>query len=258
MPLKLVPVVKTPFTKDQFVEMTVFAWYNLWKTIPKKQSIGIFLAQTMIETGGKSVYGNNVGNRKVPSSTPTDRDVLYHMLPNTWEIIKNKKIYFQPPDRQTWFLSHASLQEGVEEHLKFIKSGRYSNAWQYVLSGDVKGYATALKARGYYTAPVEDYIKGMALFYSPYMKTDSYERAIAKLQTFMLNPAPPTNLPVPPPPVEEKPVDDPLDDMRDVVNIDPVKEVHKYVQDHKKLAQPWYQSIIDAFTAVFNSFTKKK
>lgn len=254
MPLKLVEVKKTPLTKEDFVEATVFAWYSLWKEIPNKQSVGIFLAQTWIETAGRALYGYNVGNSKVPNKIPEDKDIYYHMLPNTWEIINGKKTFFNPPHRQTWFQAFTSLQEGIQHHLNFIKNGRYANAWAAVKIGNVKEYATQLKNKGYYTAPVEDYIKGMNLFYSPYMKSKMYENSVRRLNEAILAASQPK-----PHPQEEgksEPIEVATDPVLDTPD-DLVKDVKQYIQVSKKKHTNWWDGIAQAVSKVFASFTKK-
>jgi len=256
MPLKLVELKKTPLPKEALVEAILFAWYDLWKEIPQKQSVGIFYSQTMIETGGKSLYGNNISNVKVPNKISEDKEVLYHMLPNTWEILNGKKVIFQPPDRQTWFLSFRTLKDGIQHHLNFVKSGRYSNAWAAVKSGNVKEYATQLKARGYYTAPLADYIKGMNLFYSPYMKSKMYETALAKLKSQISSPVV-EDVPAKEEVKEEASPKPEISDLEENVQENMVKDTKEYIHTSKKLAGNWYDPFVKVFSGLFSAFNKK-
>ncbi len=251
MPLKLVSKIKTTITKEQLVEGFVFGWYEAFGTIPSKQAVGVLYSQNGIESGlTKSMWNYNVDNAKIPTKIPRDEEIEYFSLPGTWEIINGKKIVFPEGHIQTFFRSFPTLQEGMKFHLKFLKNGRYAASWTAIEKGSVSEFATILKARGYYTASASDYIKGMNLFYSPYMKSNMYENAIMKLQIS-------TSTPVSEPEPTLDP-DDPLRDMKEGADIDVVKETHQYVQVHKKLHQPWYQPLADAVGKLFSSFQKKK
>jgi flagellar protein FlgJ len=54
------------------------------------------------------------------------------------------------------FRAYATPAEGARDYLALLRT-RYGGAMGAAERGDVDGFATALKQRGYYTAPVSDY-----------------------------------------------------------------------------------------------------
>ncbi len=62
------------------------------------------------------------------------------------------------------FRSYVSPSEGATGMVFLIKS-RYPVAWGLLDSDDPAAYAAALKARGYYTAPLPTYTSGLATRY---------------------------------------------------------------------------------------------
>ncbi len=62
------------------------------------------------------------------------------------------------------FRAYATPAEGASDYLALLKR-RFGGAMAAAEHGDVQGFATALKERGYYTAPVADYanaLRGLA------------------------------------------------------------------------------------------------
>jgi hypothetical protein len=188
MPATLVPATRTTYTPSQLVNGLVEGWFKLFKTIPKKESIGVLFAQNAIETGlSKSMWNNNIGNIKYISNPTDPPTVKYCMLSNIWEIVNGKRVVFQPPHPATWFRAFDTLADGVEYHLNFLKNKRYKVAWSAVESGSVKDFAHLLKVQGYYTAPEADYVKGMNYYFNSYMKSKDYESAIKSLQLYSVS-----------------------------------------------------------------------
>jgi hypothetical protein len=188
MPATLVPATRTTYTPSQLVNGLVEGWFKLFKTIPKKESIGVLFAQNAIETGlSKSMWNNNIGNIKYISNPTDPPTVKYCMLSNVWEIVNGKRVVFQPPHPATWFRAFDTLADGVEHHLNFLKSKRYKVAWSAVESGSVKDFAHLLKVQGYYTAPEADYVKGMNYYFNSYIKSKDYESAIKSLQLYLVS-----------------------------------------------------------------------
>lgn len=189
MTATLVTTTKTAYTVPQMIEGFVKGWFNQFKEIPKKQSVGVIWAQNAIETGSTTaMWNNNIGNVKYsPSKNPeNDKDVKYMMLHNVWEIINGKKIIFQPPDPATWFRAFDTLEEGVGFHLNFLKTKRYKNAWVAVENGNPEQFAHLLKVAKYYTAPEEDYAKGMRFHFNKFMKDQTFEKILPQLQEQLL------------------------------------------------------------------------
>jgi len=173
----LVESQRIQVTKEQYTEALIKAWFLMFEEYPKKSQIAVIFAQTMIETGLKAFWNNNVGNVKyAPSKDPNDDiDKKYHMLKGTWEIINGKKVIFDPPHPATWFRSFDTLAEGIEDHFKFLAGKRWKLAWSAVIEGNPTDFARKLKMQGYYTAPVEDYTKGVVLYFNQFMSSPMFD-----------------------------------------------------------------------------------
>ena len=176
-----VPPIRTTYTKQQLVDAICSAWFKLYGSYPSNRCVGLLYAQTAIETGlTTSMWNNNFGNIKVPSNPPPDTE--YMMLDNVFEFISGKKVYFQPPHRQTWFLSFPTLSDGIAHHLTFLKNNRYKSAWSAIESGDIASFASILKSKGYYTAALSDYLAGLKLYLNLFLTSKMYDTAMTNLQ----------------------------------------------------------------------------
>lgn len=177
MPAKLVPTVKTTFTKKDFVKALIIAWKNIYQSPPTKEQIGVIFAQWSIETGqGEFCWNNNIGNVKyIPSKNPENDDIEYMMLKNTWEIINGKKVIFQPPDPQTWFRSFSTLADGVTYHLNLLRSKKYSKVWVAVEEGDPDKFAHLLREAKYYTAPEPLYVRNMHIYFDKFVDNTMFD-----------------------------------------------------------------------------------
>lgn len=190
MSATLVPTTRTSYTVPQMIEAFIRAWYHEFNEMPKKEAIGVIWSQTAIETGATtSMWNNNIGNVKYsPNKDPNaDTGVKYMMLANVWEIIKGKKIIFQPPDPATWFRAFDTLEEGIRFQLNFLKNKRYKSSWKAVEAGDPVQFAHLLKVAKYYTAPEDEYAKGMRFHFNKFMKDKTFETIVEKLNQEMSN-----------------------------------------------------------------------
>jgi len=71
--------------------------------------------------------------------------------------------YDVPPGHpQTRFRAYANRFDGTFEYVEFVKTGRYAQAWQYLLAGNATAYVHELRARGYFTANESQYLAGVA------------------------------------------------------------------------------------------------
>jgi hypothetical protein len=174
-----VPVVRTTYSMKDFAKACILAWKRVVGVFPKKEAAGIIWAQHALETGnGGFCWNNNIGNLKCTKEQAA-AGVPYMMLAGTWEMIDGKKVVFQPPHPSTWFRAFASLDEGMSAHLDLLKNKRYATAWPSVESGEPAAFAAALRARGYYTASVEDYTRLMKVGFAQWMQRTAFEDAQA-------------------------------------------------------------------------------
>lgn len=226
MPAKLVPTVRTTYTRSQMIKAFVQAWKELYGVVPKKESIGVIWAQNALETGlTKAMWNNNVGNVKYIANNNDTESIQYCMLANVWEIVNGKKVTFQPPSPATWFRSFEDLKKGVVYHFNFLKNNRYKDSWKAIEKGDPALFAHLLKLKGYYTAPESDYVKAMKYYYNQYMASRDWENALVGIDLTVPVVLPPTPTPAPveptpvvpePPPIVELPKDHkPIDTIPD-------------------------------------------
>lgn len=181
--LVLVPTVKTPIAVPDFTKAFIEAWFNIYGNYPTKQSTAVLYGQWGVETGPKDFcWGNNIGNSKAVDDKNPNTRIKYQMLANTWEIIGGKKYIFQPPSPVTWFRAFDTLSEGMEHHLALLRNKRYKIAWAAVEKGDPVLFAQLLKQQGYYTAPVEDYVRLISYHYNKFMKMTTYETVLKQIQ----------------------------------------------------------------------------
>jgi hypothetical protein len=179
--VSVVPVVRTTYSMKDFAKACILAWKRLTGLFPKKEVVGIIWAQHALETGnGGFCWNHNIGNLKC-TETQASAGVPYMMLAGTWEMINGHKVIFQPPHPATWFRAFASLDEGMTAHLDLLKNRRYATCWPAVESGEPAAFAAALRARGYYTASVEDYTRLMKVGHLRWMREHAFEDAQAEV-----------------------------------------------------------------------------
>jgi hypothetical protein len=179
--LQQVKTEKTFYTQLEFCAALIEAWKELTGHIPSRNAVGVIWAQHGIETGnGSFCFCNNLANVKavdIPGQT-----IQYCALNNVWEIIGGKKFVLKPTDPGSWFRAFPTLLDGMRFQLDLLKNRRYASSWSSVEAGDVVAFATALKNRGYYTAPLSDYIAGMNRFFNPFVKSNTYDHALAMVE----------------------------------------------------------------------------
>ncbi len=175
-----VPVRRTTFTLKDYSRAAMRAWKSLCGNWPSKAAVGCLWAQYALETGrGAFCWGNNIGNVKYTAGHD------YQMLNGTWEIVNGKRVVFTPPHRATWFNAYDSLDDAMMEHLRLLKQGRYASSWPAIEAGLPGEFAVALKQRGYYTAPVEDYARGLRAHHQDFMNSWAFEDATRDLEALL-------------------------------------------------------------------------
>jgi hypothetical protein len=122
-------------------------------------------AQSYLESGrGQSMYNWNFGGIKGDSAPGTAGVV--RLL--THEVIDGEEKTYRLP-----FRAYLSILDGATDHVRVLLRG-YSSALACAARGDCQGYAEALKARGYFTSPVENWTDENGKFhygYAPLMKS---------------------------------------------------------------------------------------
>lgn len=157
-------LVETKRTKPSIAEFCA----ALRKAAPSlsRAASGILWAQFAAETGrGQYCWNNNLGNVKYSGTGD------YVALHGVWEIIGGKRIELPPTHPGSWFRAYATLDEGMREHIAFLRGKRYAAVWPAVEIGDPRQFAATLKAKGYYTAPLADYTRNMVSLHAEFLRT---------------------------------------------------------------------------------------
>lgn len=198
---QLIPTTQTTPTPTQFARAAMNAEIGI-----SKEAVAVLWSQFACETAsGRYCWNWNLGNVKHVNGDGYD----YVALKGVWEgvtpdqaqklIATGKWVADSNPDHAkavgpgkvsivasstnpaAWFRAFSSLDEGMEEHVKFLIN-RYPKAWEAVLAGDPAAFSKALKARGYYTASESAYTSALLVHFKAFMGQTSYEGAIAGLK----------------------------------------------------------------------------
>lgn len=150
---------------------------NLLGDEPRRDALALALGKCALETGHwVSMHHFNLGNVKAGEKYEGN----YCTFPLN-EVLNGKVVWFSPRGRldrkggtvaaeryedppghpQTRMRAYANLTEGTEAYVSFVAGGRYAAAWTKLLQGDAVAYVTELRARGYFTAPLQDYVKAV-------------------------------------------------------------------------------------------------
>jgi len=172
-----VPVLRTVATRKDYAHAAIAAWKAIHDGAePTKEAVGVLYAQWMVETGGKYFWCWNIGNVKVTQGQ-VDAGVDWYDLPGTWEIINGIRVVLPEGHPGRRFRAYASLDDGMAEHLAFLRNKRYAPSWPFVVAGDPDGFARALKRQGYYTAGADDYARIMVAAHGQWMASTAFEDA---------------------------------------------------------------------------------
>jgi hypothetical protein len=174
------PVIRTPISMKDFAKALIRTLRS-GGVEPTKEAAGVFWAQYALETGaGGFCWNHNLFNHKVTQAM-VNSGVPYMQLANTWEIIDGKRVTFQPPHPATWFRAFASFEASMSHHITAIKTGRYASSWPAVLAGDPELYAAKIREKGYYTAPLADYVRLIRAKFNAWMAAPAFDDAMAEL-----------------------------------------------------------------------------
>jgi hypothetical protein len=112
-------------------------------------------AQIDLETAsGEALMGNNLGNVKSNKADPTAITFA------TFEYYGGVRHELAAGDPGAYFRAWPDLASGAAGYLQ-IMINRFGQAWPFVLDGDTAGFAAALRAQRYYTAPEDQYLAGL-------------------------------------------------------------------------------------------------
>ena len=151
-----VPAVRTAIDPERVRQALAEAWAARFGA-PSSDSVSVLLAQIAQETGFCACWNFNLGNVKArPSAIGPD----YCELEGVWEVRDGERVELLKGEPGTQFRAFRNLDEGTAAYLDIL-THRFASAWPAVVSGDPLAFAVALKRAGYYTAPLEDYARGL-------------------------------------------------------------------------------------------------
>lgn len=117
---------------------------------PRGSTLDVLSAQVSLETGrGSSMYNYNFGGIK--GASPQGDTAHY----DTREVIDGKSITLDQG-----FRAYGSLDEGARDYVSVLQA-RFPQAFAQAVSGNIDGFARALKQSHYYTAPEQEYAAGL-------------------------------------------------------------------------------------------------
>jgi len=197
----------TPVTTQKFIETLYMAWVELLGEVPKLESLLVLAAKSALETGRwRYMHNYNIGNAKcvegdghdysyfacneiLPVSTAK---VYAEKTPDTAKITKiipakkaggmdYAEIWFYPKHPGCKFRAYDVRDENgaVDEDASFLKAmidylrllrTNYMSCWEFVLNGDPDGFVRAIKARGYFTAPLDSYLHSVISIFNEFSK----------------------------------------------------------------------------------------
>jgi hypothetical protein len=158
---RLLPTVRTPLDPPALRSALESAWRAKYGACPPRNAVAVLMAQAALETGLDACWCWNIGNVKAGKGQD------YCELAGVWEVVDGKRVDLPKGAPGTQFRAFASLEEGARAHLDVL-ARRFAKAWPAVLAADPGAFAGALKAQGYYTAPLADYRAGMLRWFDTY------------------------------------------------------------------------------------------
>lgn len=138
---------RTPSTITAFAQLIQALWpTTIGSDPPSTTTLAILTAQCSLETAAfTSVWNYNYGNI---AGTGGDY-VMLHAYNGQ----------YRP------YRAFASSQDGATAYLGLLHS-RYAAALDSAINGDLEGFATNLKAKGYFEEPLDDYYDGLLARYN--------------------------------------------------------------------------------------------
>ncbi len=117
---------------------------------PRSGTVDVLAAQVSLETArGSSMYNFNFGGIK--GASPQGDTAHY----NTREVIDGRSVTLDQG-----FRAYGSIDEGARDYVSVLRT-RFPQAFSQALSGNIDGFASALKQSHYYTAPEQEYAAGL-------------------------------------------------------------------------------------------------
>lgn len=154
------------------------AMQNLLGREPTPAAVAVLHAQGALETGNfKSCWNGNAGNVKAG-----DKWTGLYTTIKLNEVINGITVWFDPRGQltskngdivpgteredppghpQCRIRAYETLDTGIFDKIRFLTGTRWRSALNLALAGDAAGYVAAVRAAGYFTAPLEPYLRAV-------------------------------------------------------------------------------------------------
>ena len=170
------------------------AWKQTFGNEPSVDSLCVLLAQSALETGQwRACYCYNLGNVKAGKSWTGDYcfyyadEIVDSVTAQKWFDLRAPRTDGQAGDnivlkqlpngkvRTTLYPDHpacrfrtfTNLNAAVEHHIEFLR-GRYAEALPFAEAGDPAGFVRVLREKGYFTAPLDPYIRSVTSLFEKF------------------------------------------------------------------------------------------
>jgi hypothetical protein len=145
-PVRHVEAQRTPVSPADLRAAIGRAYTKVTGKATTPELLDTLTAQASLETGrGGSMYNYNFGGIKGHSSSGETADYLTH------EVLGGQDVKIKQG-----FRAYSSLDAGAEDYVKVLQK-RFGGALDVAQTGNVDGFAHALKQAGYYTASESSY-----------------------------------------------------------------------------------------------------
>ena len=152
---------RTTLEPEEVRRTLTAAWLERFGVAPLSDSVSVLLAQIAQETGFRACWNFNLGNVKASAAGSVADAYDYCELEGVWEIENGARVDLIKGAPGTQFRAFATLDEGAAFYLATLFR-HFAAAWPAVVAGDPLEFAVALKRAHYYTAPLEDYARGLS------------------------------------------------------------------------------------------------
>ena len=142
---------RTPVSVSDLRAAIGRAYQRVTGHAPSARIVQSLTAQASVETGsGRAMYNFNFGGIKGAGPEGQTASCMTH------EVIAGKDVTL----RQN-FRAYSSLDQGADDYVRVLVA-KFGGALPSAASGDLSGFAHALKQAGYYTASENDYAKALS------------------------------------------------------------------------------------------------
>jgi hypothetical protein len=144
--VRIVEPCRTPVSRQELRAALGRAYQRVTGKAPTRSTIDTLTAQASLETAsGARMYNFNFGGIKGASPRLETANCLTHEVIGSTDVVVRQG-----------FRAYGSLDEGAEDFVRVL-STHFGSAMSKARTGDLDGFAHALKAAGYYTASETDY-----------------------------------------------------------------------------------------------------